>query len=310
MKNRQLTGRAVLMSVMLFAVFLSGFSQTKTVSGKIVGGKESNPVANATVTLKGTTTATATDAGGNFSITVPGDNAILVITSVGYQRIEIPVEGKSQINVSLNEAAGNLNEVVVVGYGTTRKRDLTGAVSSVSSKDFVKGALQTPEQLIAGKVAGVQITSNGGAPGSGSRIRIRGGASLNASNDPLIVIDGVPVDNSGVAGSSNPLNLINPNDIENFTILKDPSAAAIYGSRASNGVILITTKKGQRGKLKFNFGSQFFAQTPGNKVDVLSAQQIRDIVGAKGSGQPDINKLGTANTDWQDEIYRTAFGQD
>jgi TonB-linked SusC/RagA family outer membrane protein len=310
MKNRQLTGRAVLMSVMLFAVFLSGFSQTKTVSGKIVGGKESNPVANATVTLKGTTTATATDAGGNFSITVPGDNAILVITSVGYQRIEIPVEGKSQINVSLNEAAGNLNEVVVVGYGTTRKRDLTGAVSSVSSKDFVKGALQTPEQLIAGKVAGVQITSNGGAPGSGSRIRIRGGASLNASNDPLIVIDGVPVDNSGVAGSSNPLNLINPNDIENFTILKDPSAAAIYGSRASNGVILITTKKGQRGKLKFNFGSQFFAQTPGSKVDVLSAQQIRDIVGAKGSGQPDINKLGTASTDWQDEIYRTAFGQD
>ncbi len=147
----------------------------------------------------------------------------------------------------MSEATGNLNEVVVVGYGTQRKRDLTGAVATISSKDFVKGALQTPEQLIAGKVAGVQVTSVSGAPGAGSQIRIRGGASLNASNDPLIVIDNVPVDNSGIAGSVNPLNMINPNDIETFTILKDPSAAAIYGSRASNGVILITTKKGTRG---------------------------------------------------------------
>ncbi len=173
----------------------------------------------------------------------------------------------------------------------------------------MKGALQTPEQLIAGKVAGVQVTSVSGAPGAGSQIRIRGGASLNASNDPLIVIDNVPVDNSGIGGSVNPLNMINPNDIETFTVLKDPSAAAIYGSRASNGVILITTKKGSRGKLKFNFSSQFFAQTPANTVDVLSADEIRSIVAEKGSSS-DVTKLNSANTDWQDEIYHTAFGQD
>ena len=277
------------------------------VTGTVVNSKDGQPVANASVLVKGSPSGTNTDAAGKFSINVAGD-ALLVVSSVGFRTIEVPA-GSSGMTISLDEIQGNLNEVVVVGYGTQRKRDLTGAVSSISRKDFVKGALQTPEQLIAGKIAGVQITSNSGAPGAGSRIRIRGGASLNASNDPLIVIDGVPVDNSGISGSSNPLNMINPNDIENFTVLKDPSAAAIYGSRASNGVILITTRKGSTGAPKFTFGSQFFVQTPGNKLDVLSAQQIRDIVGSKGSSA-DLSRLGTANTNWQDEIYRTAFGQD
>jgi len=310
MKSKRLIARLGVLGLLLFAMVQIGFGQGKTVTGKITSGKDGSPVANATVVQKGTSKGTSTDANGNFTINLTNDNAVLVVTSVGFGRKEIPVAGQTQLSFTLDEMQGNLNEVVVVGYGTQRKRDLTGAVTSISSKDFVKGALQTPEQLIAGKVAGVQIVSNSGAPGAGSRIRIRGGASLNASNDPLIVIDGVPVDNSSVSGSVNPLNMINPNDIENFTILKDPSAAAIYGSRASNGVILITTKKGTKGKVKFNFGSQFFVQTPSSNVDVLTADQIRDIVGTKGSGTSDINKLGTANTNWQDEIYHTAFGQD
>jgi iron complex outermembrane receptor protein len=169
--------------------------------------------------------------------------------------------------------------------------------------------LQTPEQLISGKVAGVQITPNDGAPGSGSRIRIRGGASLNASNDPLIIIDGVPVENRGIAGSSNPLNLVNPNDIESFTILKDPSSAAIYGSRASNGVILITTKKGKKGKIRFNFNAQGFVQTPSSKVNILSPDEFRTVINQNGSASQ-IAQIGKDNTDWQDEIYRSAFAQD
>jgi iron complex outermembrane receptor protein len=192
-------------------------------------------------------------------------------------------------NIVLQSSAANLNEVVVIGYGTARRRDLTGAVSTVTSKDFVKGPITSPEQLIAGKVAGVQISTNGGAPGAGSRILIRGGASLNAGTDPLIVIDGVPVE-GGVAGSSNPLNLINPNDIETFTVLKDPSAAAIYGSRGSNGVILITTKKGRPGKTRFSVVSNSFVQMPARKVDVLSAQQMREIVLSQG-GMADQENL-------------------
>jgi iron complex outermembrane receptor protein len=310
MKSKRLNARLAWLGVLLFAFVQIGFGQGKTVTGKITSNKDGSPVANATIVVKGTGKGTTTDANGNYSLSVPNDNAVLVITSVGYARKEVSVAAATQLDFVMDEALGNLNEVVVVGYGTQRKRDLTGAVTSVNSKDFVKGALQTPEQLIAGKVAGVQISTNSGAPGAGSRIRIRGGASLNASNDPLIVIDGVPVDNAGVAGSVNPLNMVNPNDIENFTILKDPSAAAIYGSRASNGVILITTKKGTRGKLKFNFGGQFFMQTPSSEVDILNADQIRELVGTKGNGSADMAKLGTANTDWQDQIYRNAFGQD
>lgn len=309
MKSKRLLGRIGLLGLAFIAMVQMAAAQGKVVTGKVTNPKDGSPVANASVIVKGTTKGVTTDANGNFSINVDNDNVVLVFSSVGFGRREVPVAGLTSLNVALAESQGNLNEVVVVGYGTTRKRDLTGAVTSVNSKDFVKGALQTPEQLIAGKVAGVQISTNSGAPGAGSRIRIRGGASLNASNDPLIVIDGVPVDNSSVAGSANPLNMINPNDIENFTVLKDPSAAAIYGSRASNGVILITTKKGTRGKLKFNFGGQFFMQTPSNTLDILSADQIRDIVGDKGTSE-DAAKLGTANTDWQDQIYHNAFGQD
>jgi TonB-dependent starch-binding outer membrane protein SusC len=285
------------------------FAQTKTVTGRVTDGKDGSPVPNASVNIKGTDRGTTTDAAGNFRLTVDGNSAVLVISSVGFGRQEVTVGTQTEIPVVLTATSGNLNEVVVVGYGTQRKKDLTGAIAVVSAKDFVKGALQTPEQLISGKVAGVQITPNNGAPGSGSRIRIRGGASLNASNDPLIVIDGVPVDNGGIAGSANPLNLINPNDIESFTILKDPSAAAIYGSRASNGVIIITTKKGKKGKLRWNFGAQGFVQTASGKVDILSADEFRSVINANGTPSQ-IALMGKESTDWQDQIYRSAFAQD
>lgn len=308
MTLKRLLSRAGYMLPLYLVSALFSFAQGRLITGKVTDSKDGSPVVNASVLIKGTQTGTTTDASGLFSINVPGNDAILVITSVGYARKEVSVAGLTSVDVALDAAQGNLNEVVVVGYGTQRKKDLTGAVATVSSKDFVKGALQTPEQLIAGKVAGVQITSNSGAPGAGSRIRIRGGASLNASNDPLIVIDGVPVA-GGVAGSANPLNLINPNDIENFTVLKDPSAAAIYGSRASNGVILITTKKGSRGKMKVNFSAQGFLQTPANQIDVLTGDEIRALVAEKGT-QADVAKLGRSNTNWQDQIFRTALGQD
>ncbi len=305
---KRLLARAGALMLLLMVFAQTIFAQGKTVTGKVTDSKDGSPVPNASVTIKGTNLGTTTDAGGNFRIAVE-NNAVLVITSVGFGSTEVEVGTQTQLTIQLISTQGTLNEVVVVGYGTQRKRDLTGAVATVSAKDFVKGALQTPEQLIAGKVAGVQITPNGGAPGSGSRIRIRGGASLNASNDPLIVIDGVPVDNGGISGATNPLNLINPNDIETFTILKDPSSAAIYGSRASNGVILITTKKGKKGKIKLNFSAQAFVQTASNRVDVLSADEVRTIVNTPPVPSQAL-LLGKESTDWQDEIYRNALGQD
>jgi iron complex outermembrane receptor protein len=300
--------KAILLPMLLLAVtVVSG--QNIQVTGKVTDAKDGSPLAGVSIVVKGTPNGTSTGSDGSYSIRIAA-NGSLVFSFVGYTTQTLAVSGNS-LNVALemNAAGSTLMETVVIGYGTQRKKDLTGAVATVSNKDFVKGAIQTPEQLIAGKVAGVQVTPNSGAPGSGSTIRIRGGASLNASNDPLIVIDGVPVDNRGAFGSSNPLNLINPNDIETFTVLKDPSAAAIYGSRASNGVILITTKKGKKGKVRWNFNGQAFAQTPAGKVDVMSADEIRQIVKNQGSSS-DQGKLGTTNTDWQDEIFRTAWSQD
>ena len=306
---KQMLIRCGVFMLLLLVMAQTVFAQGKTVTGKVTDDKDGNPVPNASVTIKGTNRGTTTDVNGNFRIAVDNNNTVLVISSVGFGSTEVSVGTQAELSINLTSTQSSLNEVVVVGYGTQRKRDLTGAVATVSSKDFVKGALQTPEQLIAGKVAGVQITPNSGAPGSGSRIRIRGGASLSASNDPLIVIDGVPVDNGGIAGATNPLNLINPNDIETFTILKDPSAAAIYGSRASNGVILITTKKGKKGKIRLNFNAQGFVQTAANRVDVLTADEVRTIVNAKGTPSQ-IALLGKESTDWQDQIYRNAFAQD
>ncbi len=202
-----------------------------------------------------------------------------------------------------------IEEVVLIGYGRQKKTDLTGSVTAISAKDFNEGSINSPEQLIQGKTSGIQITTNGGAPGSGSTIRIRGGASLNASNDPLIVIDGVPVDNNGISGAANPLALINPNDIESFSILKDASAAAIYGSRASNGVIIITTKRGSSGKLRANYSTITSVYTKMGNIDMLSADAFRQVVRDKATAQYQ-GLLGSSNTNWQDQIYQTALGVD
>ena len=300
--------KGMLLPVMLLAGTLAMAQETVLVSGKVSDSKDGSPLIGVSVSVKGTTAGTATDGNGNFSLRA-ANNATLVFTYVGYTTKE--VAASPSMAVFMEGAKSSLNEVVVIGYGTTRKKDLTGAVTLVTAKDFQTGNIPSPEQLIAGKVAGVQIVT-GGAPGAGSAIRIRGEASFGgggAKNDPLIVIDGVPVSSDGIAGSPNPLSLINPNDIETFNVLKDASAAAIYGNRAAAGVIIITTKKGKRGKPQFNFMTNLAVQTPSARVDVLNADEIRNFVNANGNASQRA-RLGTANTNWQNEIYQNALATD
>ncbi len=297
----------VSITTFLFLSFIAS-AQEKVVTGRVTDPAGTG-LSGVSVTVKNSSQGTSTGSDGRFSLSVPTSATTLVFSSVGFATREVSIVGQTNVAVTMQTEAGSLNEVVVIGYGTARKKDLTGSVTAISAKDFVKGQITSPEQLIAGKVAGVQITSNGGAPGAGSTIRIRGGASLNASNDPLIVVDGVPLDNGGISGSPNALSLINPNDIETFNILKDASASAIYGSRASNGVIIITTKKGRSGKPRINFNTQVSVANPINKVDVLSADEFRTYVNQNGTAQQKA-LLGSANTDWQNEIYQKAIGTD
>jgi len=297
-----------------FAVFLaligiSALAQNRVITGEITDSKDGSPLVGVTVIPKGSTKGTTTDGLGHFRISVGANVQSLVLSSIGFTSREVPITADHLVS-SLTAGTSSLNEVVVIGYGTAKKKDLTGAISTVTTKDFQQGAISTPDGLIAGKVAGVSVTSNGGQPGSGSVIRIRGGSSINASNDPLIVIDNVPLSDDGLAGSPNPLSLINPNDIESFTILKDASATAIYGNRGSNGVIIITTKKGRGGdKLHINFSSVNSESVKANEVKVLSGNQIRAIVDSFGTASQKP-LLGTYNTNWQDQIYQAAFGTD
>ena len=286
-------------------------AQTGTLSGKVVD-ETGLPLPGASIQIKSVSKSTSTDLSGNYRITGLANGSVtLSVSFIGYTTLDqvVAVQGNTIANINLKPDAQKLNEVVVIGYGTAQKKDLTGSITTVGAKDFQKGTITTPEQLIQGKVAGVNVTSNGGAPGAGSQIRIRGGASLNASNDPLIVVDGVPLSGNGAGNVSNPLSLINPNDIETFTVLKDANATAIYGSRASNGVVLITTKKGGTGAPVINFSTNNSIGTIAKKVAVLSADQIRAFVNANGTA---VQKayLGTSNTDWQDEIYQNAFTTD
>lgn len=283
------------------------------VTGKVTDSKDGSPVPGVTVTVKGTKISSQTGSDGVYKINA-ANGATLVFTSVGFTRKEVVVSGPVA-DVSFVASSQQLNEVVVVGYGTTRKKDLTGSVAVISAKDFNKGAITTPDQLIVGKIAGVSVVSNGGGVGTGSTIRIRGGASLSASNDPLIVLDGVPLENSGAKGSPSILSTINPNDIESFNVLKDASATAIYGARASNGVIIISTKKGKRGKMQINFNSQVSVASLIKQADVLTADEFRTLVNKYGApataGATDFRAMmGNANTNWQDQIYRTAVGTD
>ena len=293
-------------------VSLPSFAQT-TITGRVTDSKDGTGVPGVTVSAKGTRTAVQTGADGSYKITVPPGSSTLLITSVGFVSQQVPVSGQTSINVALVQSASSLNDVVIVAYGSRRRGDLTGAITSVSSKDFQKGFIPSPEQLLQGKVAGLQITSGGGSAGGGSKIRIRGGASLNASNDPLVVIDGVPVEGNGISGSGNLLSTINPNDIESVSVLKDASATALYGSRASNGVLIITTKKGVKGKIRYNFNSQISLSEVAKQADVLTADEVRSIITADAATTGNNtykNLLGSANTNWQDVIYRKAIGND
>jgi len=290
----------------LFLLFLSiGIFAQQSVSG-VITDSSGNLLPGVNVVIKGTNVGVSTDFDGNFQI--EADNGqILVFSYIGYQTLELTVNG-ANLDVVMTESDSELDEVVVIGYGTVRKKDLTGAVDLVTEKDFAKGSVVSPQQLIRGKVAGVSIVSNSGAPGDDSNVLIRGIGSLNLNSNPLYVVDGVPLDSGGVAGSRSPLNAINPSDIEAISILKDASATAIYGSRAANGVVLITTKKGKTGDLKFNFSSRTSSFQPIDFVDVLNATQFKAAVGATKNADY-IARLGNSDTNWQDEIYETAFAQ-
>ncbi|MCH3885036.1 SusC/RagA family TonB-linked outer membrane protein [Tenacibaculum aquimarinum] len=261
------------------------------------------------VIVKGTIKGTETDFDGKFSISNVNTGNVLVFKSLGYADKEVTIGTNFNLSVTLDETAETLDEIVVIGYGSVKKEDLTGTTDLLTSKDFNKGPIVSAQSLISGKVAGVNVIAGSGAPGDGQTINIRGTGSLSLTSQPLYVIDGIPLDNGGVGGTRNPLNFINPSDIETFVVLKDASSTAIYGSRAANGVILITTKKGKDNEFKYNISSQTTVYTLRDKVDVLSSDQFRNLINTIGS-PTQTALLGNANTDWQDEIYGPAFGQD
>ncbi|MCU4165797.1 SusC/RagA family TonB-linked outer membrane protein [Carboxylicivirga caseinilyticus] len=311
MKKQSNLFKLLFLFLALFS-FLNINAQEMTVTGVVTDASDGMPLPGVTVAVKGTTTGTITTPDGAYTLKV-SKGQTLVFSFIGYKNVETIIESQSQINIALEEDVIGMDEVVVIGYGTVKKDDATGSVVAISSKDFNKGNITSPQDLLVGKASGVSITSSGGAPGSGSTIRIRGGSSLNASNDPLIIIDGVPISNDNVSGSSNILSFINPNDIETFNVLKDASATAIYGSRASNGVIIITTKQGKKGQnLKFSYSGNVAVSTPINYIDVYSGDEFRQIAWDKRElfDEEVYNLLGSANTDWQKEIFRTAISTD
>ena len=315
MKNNFLSLRAMFLSFLLITG-MAAFAQV-AVQGTVTDAANGEPIIGASVLEIGTTNGTITDFDGNFSLTVkPG--ATLAISYMGYKTQELAAA--PSMSVRLGEDSELLDEVVVVGYGVVKKNDATGSVTAIKPDDMNKGLQTTATDMLSGKIAGVAVTTNDGTPGGGATIRIRGGSSLNASNDPLIVIDGLAMDNDGVKGVANPLAMVNPADIESFTVPKDASATAIYGSRASNGVIIITTKKGAANqKLKVSYNGNVSFGTLLNTLDVFSGEELRDYAQQLYNDKvmyPDtyrpkvLNFLGDANTNWQRQIYRTAISTD
>ncbi|MEY3432206.1 MAG: hypothetical protein RL131_142 [Bacteroidota bacterium] len=312
MTSKRLLKAIMLPMAMLFALQVT-FAQNKTVSGKVTDGKDGAPVVGASVSAKGTTTGTATGADGSFQLSVPTNAKVLVVSSVGFGTLEVNIT--DNMNIVLAATGSNLNEVVVVGYGSARKKDQTGAVAQVKAKDFNKGVLTAADQLIQGKVAGVQVVNNSGAPGGATTVRIRGNASIRSSNQPLFVVDGVPLDGGnarpglgnslgGIPGG-NPLNFVNPNDIASMEILKDASAAAIYGSRGANGVILITTKKGQSGAPKIEFNAGVGVANIMKRFDVMTGDEYRAALTKYGLTSGNYG----GSVDALDAILRTALTQ-
>ena len=302
--------------LILCTAFLGGaipaFAQQgdKKMTGQVID-ENKEPMIGVSILIVGTSTGTVTDFDGNYTLNVPKDSKELQFSYVGYETkvITIPVNS-NVLNVQMKSDSQVLSDVVIIGYGTQRKSDLTGSVASVGTKDFNKGMVSSPEELVNGKIAGVQIVNGGGSPTSVSTIRIRGGASLNASNDPLIVLDGVPMEVGGsISGGGNFLSLINPNDIESMTVLKDASSTAIYGSRASNGVIIITTKKGSGSDIKVSFQTTNSIATKTKTSDMLNTDEFINIVNQYGT-EHQKSLLGDYRTNWNDEIYQTAFGTD
>ncbi len=296
--------------VMLCCLTTVVWSQSRTISGTVTSGDEKLPMPGVSILEKGTPNGVISDANGNFTIQVTSESPVLVISFVGYASQEISVSNHTSVSITMQPDVANLDEVVIIGYGTVKKSDATGAVAVVGSGNFNRGVVNSPQELILGKVPGVSITSISGAPGQTSTIRIRGGSSLNASNNPLIVIDGVPITNSEYGGSPNILSTLNPSEIETFTVLKDASATAIYGLRASNGVIIVTTKRGGKG-FKINYKVTATVYTTPKKVDVYNGDEFRNLINQQYADSPAVTGLlGTDNTDWQDEIYQNSVGID
>ena len=292
-----------LLILLLCPIFI--FGQT-SINGIVTDEISSSPIAGVNVLVKDSNTGTATDFDGNYSINLKkGD--ILSFSYVGYKTQQVTLGDQTSLNIVLIEDTSSLDEIVVIGYGSVKKEDLTGAADLVTSEDFNQGPVLSPQQLIAGKIAGVSVTSSSGSPGDGQSIRIRGLGSLSLTNSPLIVLDGLPLNDGGVGGSRNPLNMVSPNDIESMVVLKDASATAIYGSRGANGVILITTKKGRDSGFKYNYSSSLTTYSAENHVDVLTASEFTELI-TSGGNIDAIAALGSSNTNWQDQIYNRATG--
>ena len=312
--KRNATFKVLLMFIVGLFLSVNTFAQQIVVKG-IVKDSTGEPIIGANVIVKGTTNGTITDFDGNFLLNAnKGD--IIIISFIGYRSQE--AQAAASMNIILKDDTELLDEVVVIGYGSVKKDDLSGSVVAIKAEEMNKGAVTSPQELIMGKVPGLSVSQGDGAPGAGSTIRIRGGASLNASNDPLIVIDGIPVSNDAAPGTPNALATINPNDIETFTVLKDASATAIYGSRASNGVIIIQTKKGTQDKIKVSYSGTFTAKDPYKRIETLDAQSFREVMQAQypeGTAQSaDIQRIlnvyPNQSTDWQDAIYQTGLSTD
>jgi TonB-dependent starch-binding outer membrane protein SusC len=318
--------RGILTTLVSLLVFTNAsFAQSKTVKGRVADSK-GEAVPSATVTVKGTSNSTTTASDGTFSISVPSGSRTLVISSVGFDTREVAIADNMSVTLEAKNAA--LNEVVVVGYGTRRVKDATGSVASITPKDFNKGQISTPEQLFQGRTPGVSVTPSSGEPGAAATITIRGASSIRGDQQPLYIVDGVPLNGGGTTGSSagteggttpkNPLMFINPNDIESISILKDASSAAIYGARAANGVIIITTKNGKGAKGSWNFGASTSVNTTASRYDLLDAKGFMEGVIAENiqlgtdptSARANAQSLNKgSNTDWQDEIFRTSLSQ-
>ncbi|MBC8152577.1 MAG: SusC/RagA family TonB-linked outer membrane protein, partial [Bacteroidetes bacterium] len=276
-----------------------------TITGRVTDAATNESLAGCSVVLKGTQRGATTDANGDYRIVVPEGNAVLVFGFIGFISQEVTVGTQRTINVALKASASELNQVVVIGYGSTTRRDMTGSVKSVKSAEFNRGIINSPEQLLQGKVAGVNVTSASGEPGSRQAISIRGPGGVRTGSTPLFVLDGIPLDNSSTGGATNPLNFLNPQDIDAIDVLKDASATAIYGARGANGVVLITTKKGKAGSATFNLSSSLGISTLTRALPLFSADEYRRQVVAVGGVLDDKG----ASTDWQKEISRTAYTQ-